>query len=158
MDQVFSSIVQRAVDNDKRESGGARATSTSEFFVRHPALFPFLLSELGKIVNFSVTCDVNGWPQSVVATSSEIQRSEAVINPSLFPLLLLLSKMRAEALSGAASAGEDADESAAAAARANIALFVPLVQSCASSTSFQVRTGNNNIVFGTFICVITLFV
>ena len=61
---VFSSVVQRAVDNDKNESGGARAATASEFFQRFPSLFFFLLNELGNITGHKIKCK-NGWPESV---------------------------------------------------------------------------------------------
>ena len=65
---VFSSVVQRAVDNDKNESGGARAATASEFFQRFPSLFFFLLSELGNITGHRIVCK-HGWPEGVTQGS-----------------------------------------------------------------------------------------
>ena len=69
---VFSSVVQRAVDNDKNESGGARAATASEFFQRFPSLFLFLLTELGNITGHKIICS-SGWPDSVIDGTVECE-------------------------------------------------------------------------------------
>jgi thyroid adenoma-associated protein len=53
---VFSSVVQRTVDNDKRESGGIRAATASDYFHRFPSLFPFLLSGELTCCLINVSC------------------------------------------------------------------------------------------------------
>lgn len=92
---VFSAIVQRAVDNDKKECGGAKAATAIEFFQRYPSLFPFLLNELAAILNFDVQTDADNWPKSV-SPRSGVEESDAncTLPPTLFPILLLLSKLR----------------------------------------------------------------
>jgi hypothetical protein len=48
--------VQRTVDNDKRESGGIRAATASDYFHRFPSLFPFLLSGEFTCCIINVSC------------------------------------------------------------------------------------------------------
>ena len=92
---VFSAIVQRAVDNDKKECGGAKAATAIEFFQRYPSLFPFLLNELATILDFDVQTDADIWPKSVCPSGgAERSQENYTLPPTLFPILLLLSKLR----------------------------------------------------------------
>ena len=105
---VFSAVVQRAVDNDKSSGNysNSRAVTAEEFFARYPTLFPFLLKELAHLVGFSVHLDDrSGMPFEISSEKSilddktkNLYRSDgkhldaASEHPSVFPLLLLLSK------------------------------------------------------------------
>ena len=108
---MFASIVQRTVDNEKHESGGAKATAIHDFFSRFPSLLPFLLQTLTEVLSTGTT-----------ATS----------HPMLFPILLLLSKMRSP-LYGASQTNT------AVASGVDISLLIPLVQKAAQQRSFKVR-------------------
>ena len=109
---MFASIVQRTVDNEKHESGGAKATAIHDFFSRFPSLFPFLLQTLTEVLAADTTA----------ATS----------HPMLFPILLLLSKMRSP-LYGTAHTNT------AVASELDISLLIPLVRKAAQQRSFKVR-------------------
>jgi hypothetical protein len=77
---AFSSAVQRTVDNDKSPTGGGgpSAATGSEFFQRFPSLFPFILNEL----------------ESAGASVEVTSGANFSLHPTLFPLLLLVSKFR----------------------------------------------------------------
>lgn len=118
---VFTAVVQRSIDNDKNESGGAKASTAQEFFRRFPSLYPFLLTELANVTHFQVVCDEEGWPVKVDKESEtqidvdsvESKKRKEVkdeeerkkqkeyrvhhggMHPSLYPILLMLSQMRA---------------------------------------------------------------
>ena len=87
-------MAQRAVGTDKNDSAGAAVPTIHEFFQRFPALEPFLVSELRTAID--CMC-VNGVPNSTV-------------HPTLYPLLLLIAKLRVavvpETLSAAAQVAE----------------------------------------------------
>jgi hypothetical protein len=72
---VFTAVAQRAVGTDKNDSAGAAVPTISEFFQRFPALEPFLLNAL------------------TVATSSQDG-----VHPTLYPLMLLIAKLRVSVL------------------------------------------------------------
>jgi hypothetical protein len=93
---VFSAVIQRAVDVEKKESGGSRAATAAEFFQRYPALFPFLLKELASITDFEIESDGARLPVRVTHRGSEKHENDiqTKIHPSLYPILLFLSKMR----------------------------------------------------------------
>jgi len=108
---LFTAVVQRSIDNDKNESGGAKASTAQEFFRRFPSLYPFLLSELANVTNFQVLCDEEGWPVGVdklidggekedeeakkILIQNEYRVHHGGMHPSLYPILLMLSQMRA---------------------------------------------------------------
>lgn len=136
---VFSAVVQRTVDNDKRESGGIRAATPSDFFQRFPSLFPFLLSELVEIVGADIQFDSKHWPVNVVISRMVSSPSNST-HPSLYPILLMLSKMRTQMDSTSADVSAKGDEvSALVSETCDIGLFVPVVQMCASQALSQVR-------------------
>eukprot|EP01034_Spumella_vulgaris_P032821 gene32821-40513_t len=138
---VFSAVVQRAVDNDKNDSGGASAATAVEFFQRFPSLFPFLLQELAKVTSFSVVSR-DEWPVAIApdnASASVIQQGHNEVHPSLYPLLLLLSKLRAAMVSSAPAAVEVSGDKQTQTLFADISLFVPLVESCSPQKVQQVR-------------------
>jgi hypothetical protein len=167
---VFASVIQRAVDNDKADSGSARAINIREFFVRFPSLLPVLVSELKACLQVGPYTNLNdlGSATSGSSSSSAVQDFNTLlscgsaVHPSLFPILLLLSKLRASLVdSTRTAAGEDtmsrdqdekdAEEDGGAtvddAAKANpesgaeldVAAFVPLVESCLSLKLQKVR-------------------
>jgi len=107
----FAALVTRAVgySNAHRGEPPRKAVSGSEFFHRHPALHPFLLAELRA------------------AAALEVRRG--ALHPSLFPALLLLSRLRPSAAAGAGAA----DDALAPAA------FAPVVRACARARQAAVR-------------------
>jgi hypothetical protein len=135
-------VVQRAVDNDKNDSGGASAATAAEFFQRFPSLFPFLLQELAKVTSFSVVSRED-WPVGIAPHGDRVsaaQQGHNEVHPSLYPLLLLLSKLRAAMVSSAPALVEVGGAKEQSQARfADISLFVPLVESCSPQKVQQVR-------------------
>lgn len=126
---VFTSVVQRAIDFDKNSSGGSSAASSSEYFQRYPTLFPFLLNELASITGYEVVCNDNDDPCSI----RQIQESDDTeIHPTLYPLLLLLSKFRS-------TINFDQDDTNFS-DYSKIKLFLPLLESCLGKRVHQVRT------------------
>lgn len=75
---MFTAVAQRAVGTDKNDSAGAAVPTIHEFFQRFPALEPFLVSELTLAID--AMC-VNGV-------------SNSTVHPTLYPLLLLVAKLR----------------------------------------------------------------
>eukprot|EP01041_Mallomonas_annulata_P002162 gene2162-4208_t len=155
---VFASVVQRSVDNDKNDTGGGRPPTTAyEFFHCFPSLFPFLLQELATISGFDVAMDVDGWPVSVTEKSqTQSQTTEGNttatattaaaaldvrLHPSLYPLLLLLSKLRASMLGSTPTSVEGGDDKDTVDGlhQADISLFLPMVSRCANQRVEQVR-------------------
>lgn len=106
--------MQRVVDNDKADSGGAKACTFNEFFVRFPDLYPFLVAQLQECVQ-SVPSAPSGTTTDVDGTGTEtgavdnLLAAQGTVHPSLFPVLLLLSKLRAP-LSHTATAMDTATE------------------------------------------------
>jgi hypothetical protein len=88
------------VDNEKNDSGGARAATCVEFFHRFPSLFPFLLDELASITGYTVIADPLGTPvdlkknESFADIKSAANINTNTLHPSLYPILLLISKFR----------------------------------------------------------------
>ena len=136
----------------RNESGGARAATAADFFQRFPSLFLFLLTELGNITGYSIQCR-SAWPDKVISNAStkasgiteekekeekEDSRGshEGGLHPSLYPILLLLSKMRPAAEESPHTVVTDAG---VASRQADISLFVPLVESCRGKQSQKVQ-------------------
>lgn len=140
----------------RNESGGARAATAADFFQRFPSLFLFLLTELGNITGYSIQCR-SAWPDKVISNASlatsgiteekekekekgekEDSRGshEGGLHPSLYPILLLLSKMRPAAEESPHTVVTDAG---VASRQADISLFVPLVESCRGQQSQKVQ-------------------
>lgn len=145
---VFSAVVQRAVDNDKNDATNVRCTTAFEFFHCFPALFPFFLAELASIVDFEVTFDSHGWPNGVIERdlAQRLQRAQSYdpgTHPSLYPLLLILSKLRASMVGAAPTreeAGEDREgQSENHHQHADLTLFLPLLASCSGQRVHKVR-------------------
>ncbi|CAM9271211.1 unnamed protein product, partial [Ectocarpus fasciculatus] len=125
---LFSAVIQRSVDVEKRESGGGKAATAVEFFQRYPSLFPFLLKELASICHFTVEIDTDSRPCGPTAT-----------HPSLFPILLLLSKFRAPTSSAPSAPLDDVAVVGEPTGSGGVELFVPLLESCCSNRVYQVR-------------------
>lgn len=124
---VFTAVAQRAVGTDKNDSAGAAVPTIAEFFQRFPALEPFLVSELS------------------VATAGK-DGAGAAVYPTLYPLLLLIAKLRVAvtpetaAAAGAASGDESAGVSEGSTAAVSTQhVLVKLVQSCSSQRVQAVR-------------------
>lgn len=141
-----------------------------DIYGRYPALFPFLLQELGDLLGFDVQTDGREVKVTQHEASSEME------HPSLFPLLLLLSKMRAQVASREEAARDEDEEepsppdnpneelptgrqkgegkevggndvktssrgkSSAARFGTSYELFIPMVQLCSGMKRYQVRT------------------
>jgi hypothetical protein len=93
---VFTAIVQRTVDKEKNDISGFKAISAEEFFRRFPKLFTFFLSKLAEILSdSSFTLDELGGKCAISFIPNGSHQSKQFIeNPSLYPILLLLSKLR----------------------------------------------------------------
>ena len=124
-----------------------------EFFARYPTLFPFLLGELASLLGHEVITNAQGIPLRVQVVSDIEEKKSAdsvsAEHPSLFPLLLLLAKMRSELVSrGSTKDGEEdgeeeeehCEDSGIRQNKAlNLSLFVPLVQLCCQMRRYQVK-------------------
>jgi hypothetical protein len=123
---LFASIIQRAVDNEKHDSGGSKATSVIEFFTRFPHLYPFLLSELSDIMASYMSRKNSKKKYASVDEFAHL----STLHPSLYPILLLFSKLRCSATL------EDVSEGPA---KIDVSVFIPLIECCASQNMQKVR-------------------
>jgi hypothetical protein len=111
---VFTAVAQRAVGTDKNDSAGAAVPTISEFFQRFPALEPFL--------------------QSALTIATEYRDG---VHPTLYPLLMLIAKLRVTVLEDAVS---NEDEAVNRGATTNtIAALVDLVDRCGAQKVQAVR-------------------
>ena len=80
---VFAAVVQRVVDNEKStcDAGYGRAPTPYQLFQRFPGLYSLIVSELESIVGVSSTITHEG-------------EHRPMEQPSLYPILLLLAKLR----------------------------------------------------------------
>ena len=150
---MFSACIQRTIDNDKSDQGSPRAATALEFFQRFPSMLPCLLSELADAMRFGVLCDVRGWPVSVYEIKEKPAGSERdgmrrAQKGSLYPLLLLLSKLRTDPSSLHLLASVDTSPSSdslhtsvcgALSLSASIFLFLPLIKACLSLPEHRIR-------------------
>lgn len=140
---VFSAVIQRAVNHDKNRGG---FITVSDFFNRYPTLFPFLLSELGTITNYKVILE-NDWPVNVEISDSSQEKSEenirsaneGGIHPSLYPILLLLAKLRSAIFREDENDDSTTDYSKDVCGRMNLDIFIPLIMTCRKHTFQKVR-------------------
>lgn len=108
---VFSSIIQKSVDRDKNNSGSITAATVTEYFRRFPELLPFLHKELlDIIVNLSTS---------------------GIESPSLYPLLLLISKLRSSVDDSVTCGGNNIF--------ATLSEFEDILLQCHSCRSYRVR-------------------
>lgn len=148
---VFSAVMQRAVDNKKNASDLTLTTTSKgatplEFFGRFPDLYPFLLKQLAAATGHQVVIDESSGLPSRVELAPDAQVSENM-HPSLYPLMLLLSRLRGSSLPDFAVGENTADEEplaqaaqVASARTSNMKLFAPLIRSCASQRFHKIRT------------------
>ena len=152
---VFSAVVQRAVDNDKNENGGVRATTPEEFFGRFPSLYPFFITELSDIVERPLLMDREyNWPVAVGESRCKLstrcnydENGATTVHPSLYPILLMLSKMKTTSsvsdgcviAKGSMSISQLSDKFDGSPHAININLFVPLVEECCDQQLYHVR-------------------
>lgn len=148
---VFSAVMQRAVDN-KKNASDLTLTSTSkgatplEFFGRFPDLYPFLLNQLAAATGHRVVVEeATGQPSGTEVASGG--HDLEVMHPSLYPLMLLLSRLRNSSLPDFAVGENLADEEPlaqsaqlASTRQPNMKLFAPLIRSCASQRFHKIRT------------------
>lgn len=119
---VFTAVAQRAVGTDKNDSAGAAVPTIAEFFQRFPALEPFLVSELS------------------IATAGK--DGAGAVYPTLYPLLLLIAKLRVTVTpenTSTGSADDNSDDAAGAATVTTQHALVQLVKSCCSQRVQAVR-------------------
>jgi hypothetical protein len=136
---VFSAVVQRSVDNDKNEAS-AKAATAIEFFQRMPTLFPFLLAELASITSHKVIFN-NEWPESIEVDVNKESGNKSILNkvhegglnPSLYPLLLLISKLRTSFVASVTSSDFINDRNV------DLSLFIPLILSCSNQKVHYAR-------------------
>ncbi|XP_022108564.1 thyroid adenoma-associated protein homolog [Acanthaster planci] len=107
---LFSALVTRifGVQRAKQAHDRRNCMTGKEFFARFPSLHPFLLQQLKE------------------ATSVHMRSGTARLHPSLFPVLLLLSRLYPSPMDGART-------------RLSMDHFVPHVLSCASSAVYKTR-------------------
>ncbi|EPS68931.1 hypothetical protein M569_05834 [Genlisea aurea] len=116
---AYTSLVRRMIgflNVHKRESA-RRALTALEFFHRYPLLHAFFLNEL-KVAT-----------ELLVGRSSDDLRSDlkSIVHPSLYPMLILLSRLKPLLISG--DAGDHLDPS----------LFMPFIRSCSVQNNFKIR-------------------
>eukprot|EP01038_Epipyxis_sp_PR26KG_P010809 gene10809-14510_t len=136
---VFTAVVQRAIDHDKNNSGGSSTPTAIEFFQRYSFLYPFLLKELAKITNHEIINDEINWPISVTLTATP-KISDQNIHPSLYPILLLISKLKATMKIATDETDLDQQNTSSLTPKINLALFSQLIISCKHQRVFQIRT------------------
>ncbi|XP_044285342.1 thyroid adenoma-associated protein isoform X3 [Varanus komodoensis] len=108
---LFSTLITRifGVKRGKDENSKKNRMTGREFFTRFPNLYPFLLSQL-----------------ELAASSVDSETSEMKLHPSLFLLLLILSKLYPSPMDGAFSA-------------LSMAPFVPFILRCGHSPEYRSR-------------------
>ncbi|XP_062980061.1 tRNA (32-2'-O)-methyltransferase regulator THADA [Elgaria multicarinata webbii] len=108
---LFSTLITRifGVKRGKDENSKKNRMTGREFFTRFPNLYPFLLSQL-----------------ELAASSVDSETSEVKLHPSLFLLLLILSKLYPSPMDGAFSA-------------LSMAPFVPFILRCGHSPEYRSR-------------------
>lgn len=97
-----------------------RAPTAADFFARHPQLHPFLLQQLAEATDSL---------ERGAASSFEL-------HPGMFPVLVLLSRLRPSRLSHLSGSS---GSSAAAEQQLSPAPFAPLLQRCAAARAAAVR-------------------
>ncbi len=97
-----------------------RAPTAADFFARHPQLHPFLLQQL----------------EAAAASLESGSSSSSELHPSLFPVLVLLSRLRPSRLSHLSGSS---GSSALAEQQLSPAPFAPLLQRCAAASTAAVR-------------------
>ena len=96
---VFTAVTQLIVSSDRNDSSGASVPTAKSFFTRFPLLEPFIASELGLAVGIGGSLPSSSSSSS--SSSKGISVAEypsshaAAVYPTLYPLLLLLAKLRA---------------------------------------------------------------
>ncbi|OAD04769.1 hypothetical protein MUCCIDRAFT_79865 [Mucor lusitanicus CBS 277.49] len=110
---LFSTLLQRTFGTKKTrdEHSNVNTLTGREFFVRFPALHPYLLKELGVAVDQLL--------QNALAAS---------VHPGLYPILTLLSRMQPSNTAEDATDGETV-----------LTPFIPLVMPCAASAIYKTR-------------------
>jgi hypothetical protein len=121
---VFTAVIQRAVDNQKNAAadvfsssglgGIQRSTTMHEFFARFPELYPFLREQLE------------------IAVAAETKDG---LHPSLYPLFLLISRMKARVWVDDLLEGGGEDEQPVF----DVSVFIPLVHICSSQRFHKLR-------------------
>ncbi|XP_039213683.1 thyroid adenoma-associated protein isoform X2 [Crotalus tigris] len=108
---LFSTLITRifGVKRGKDESSKKNRMTGREFFTRFPSLYPFLLSQLEQIT-----------------ATADSKTKELKLHPSLFLLLLVLSKLYPSPMDGTYSA-------------LSMASFVPLILRCGNSPVYRSR-------------------
>ncbi|XP_042330364.1 thyroid adenoma-associated protein isoform X2 [Sceloporus undulatus] len=108
---LFSTLITRifGVKRGKDENSKKNRMSGTEFFTRYPNLYPFLLSQL-----------------ELVTSTVDSKTSELELHPSLFLLLLILSKLYPSPMDGTYSA-------------LSMAPFVPFILRCGKSPVYRSR-------------------
>jgi hypothetical protein len=107
---LFAAALDRSVGTDNRNirEGARSSTTTTQFFARFPTLHTFIVSQLRKSL-----------PDSTAT-------GRPVLHPSLYPLLLLLSRLRPELLPSASE-------------HMSIASFLPLIETAVGQRHAFVR-------------------
>ncbi|CAO3622452.1 unnamed protein product [Mucor fragilis] len=110
---LFSTLLQRTFGTKKTrdEHSNVNTLTGREFFVRFPALHPYLLKELGVAVDQLL--------KNALAAS---------VHPGLYPILTLLSRMQPSNTAEDATDGETV-----------LTPFIPLVMPCAASAIYKTR-------------------
>lgn len=107
-----------------------RAPTAADFFARHPTLHPFLLAQLEAATEALEGAD------GAEGSSAEGAQGAGQMHPSMFPVLVLLSRLRSSQhnrLAGGAASSSLLERQLSPAA------FAPLVQRCAAARAAAVR-------------------
>lgn len=131
---LFSSVLQRAVDNDKRSTASHRGATAKDFFARFPRLFRFLLEELAAVTSHKVQL-ASGQPVAVVLEAGD----EEDRPPTLYPILLLLSKFRVDQELERSQGDEKSTSQGETQFEADLTLFFPLLEQASRKAEQKIR-------------------
>ncbi|CAM9242712.1 unnamed protein product [Ectocarpus sp. 4 AP-2014] len=160
---LFASIMQRAVggaknvaepagnplsDGSKRPHSARAAVSAEAFFQQHPKLHPFLLSELERATNCTPDAGTGSSGEKEghrAAAAAAAARAE--MHPVLYPILLLLARLKAGGETSSLGIGQAERGSQVGACPQDAATptesFVPAVIRCAGNPHFLARLASS---------------
>ncbi|XP_072971475.1 uncharacterized protein [Typha angustifolia] len=116
---AYTALLRRMIGflNVQKRESARRSLTALEFFHRFPALHPFLFSEL-KIATELLGNGFSGDMESNIAKA---------IHPSLWPILILLSRLKPSLISSGTNDALDPF------------FFMPFIQRCATQSNLRVR-------------------
>ncbi|CAM9203468.1 unnamed protein product, partial [Ectocarpus sp. 8 AP-2014] len=160
---LFASIMQRAVggaknaaqpagnplsDGSKRPHSARAAVTAEAFFQQYPKLHPFLLSELERVTNCTPEAGTGSSGEKEgqrAAAAAAVARAE--MHPVLYPILLLLARLKAGGETSSLGIGQAERGSQVGACPHDAATptesLVPAVIRCAGNPHFLARLASS---------------